>query len=464
MTVRGERGGRLLFAAAVLSSLAALPLYFVGEEAILANSAMEMAYRGDWLRHWLYGLDGQHSTGALWLIIPLSGLAGWDHVLAVSRSVMIAATAGTGAMLWLLTRRLYRNAALAAFAAAAYVTLGDTLFLRGWLTYRDPLFACFVFASIATLWIAAREGRLGWLAASHVFLALGFLTKGLTAYVFWGSAAFVLLFSPRERAFLLRPASWVLGFAGLAVPALWFTVVLGGGGQGTRMAAEIVSKLAAEGLAAWGLKLLAYPADVLARMLPLSLLAAWYLRRSPEARRELAADPVLRTALAILLLAFLPYWLAPQSHVRYLAPILPLAALGAAVAIFRCGEPAVAVTVKWLWAAVVLKLLLLAVALPWYQEHYRGRNYAEAAQAIFARTRGQPLYVTDVSASGLSVTAHLNLLRLPQPPLLWPPRDWGEGFIIARTDDPALGRVAERYRLGGDNLYLLCRGSACAQQ
>src|SRR5512134_3394450 len=135
---RVARGASLLFAAAVLSSLAALPLYFVGEEAILANSAMEMAYRGDWLRHWLYGLDGQHSTGALWLIIPLWNLAGWDHVVAVSRSVMIA---GTGAMLWLLTRRLYGDTALAAFAGAAYVTLGDILFLRGWLAYRDPVFA-----------------------------------------------------------------------------------------------------------------------------------------------------------------------------------------------------------------------------------------------------------------------------------------------------------------------------------
>lgn len=288
--------------------------------------------------------------------------------------------------------------------------------------------------------------------------------KGLTAYVFWGSAALVLLFSPRERAFLLRPASWALGFAGLAVPALWFTVVLGGAGQGTRMATELLSKLFAEGLGAYALKLVAYPAEVLARLLPLSGLAALFLWRRPAARRELAADPVLRTALAILLLAFLPYWLAPQSHVRYLAPILPLAALGVAVAIFRCGEPPLAVAAKWLWAAVALKLLLLTAALPWYQDHYRGRNYAEAAQAIVARTQGRPLYVTDVSASGLSVTAHLNLLRRPLPPLVWTPREWSEGYVIAYTDDPAQGRLAEHYRLGGDDLYLLCRGSACAPQ
>ena len=461
MTDRTARNAWLLYAAAVLSSLAALPLYFVGEEGILANSAMEMAYRGDWARHWLYGVDGQHATGALWLIIPLASLLGWEQVLAAGRLVMIAATAATGAVLWLLARRLYADAALAAFAAAAYVTLADVLFLRGWLAYRDPLFACFVFASIAALWIAAREGRPGWLAASHVLLALGFFAKGLTAYVFWGSAAFVLLFSPRERAFLLAPASWALGLAALAVPALWFTLVLGGSGQGTRMAAEILSKLTAEGLAAWALKLAAYPAEVLARMLPLSLLAALFLWRSPGARRELAADPLLRTALAIFLLGFLPYWLAPQSHVRYLAPVLPLAALAGAVAIRRCGERPAAVTLNWLWAAVALKLAVVALALPWYQAHYRGRNYAEAARDIAAQVRDRPLYVTDVSASGLSVTAHLNLLRRPLAQLTFPPAQWSEGFVIAYTSDPALGRLARRYRLGGDDLYLLCRGASC---
>lgn len=462
MTERTARNAWLLYAAAALSSLAVLPLYFVGEEAILANSALEMAWRGDWVRHWLYGVDGQHATGAQWLIIPLASLLGWEQVLPAARLVMIAATAATGALAALLARRLYGDAALAAFVAAAYLTLGDVLMLRGWLAYRDPLFACFVFGAIATLWIAAREGRTAWLAASHLLLALGFLTKGLTAYVFWGTAALVLLFGERERAFLLRPASWALGLAGLALPVLWFTLVLGGGGQGTRMVAEILAKLSAEGLAAWALKLAAYPAEVVARLAPLSLLAALFLWRRPEARRGLAADPLARTALAILLAGFLPYWLAPQSHVRYLAPVLPLAALAGALAIYRCGGRPMALTLKWLWAAVALKLALLAVALPWYQDHYRGRNYAEAAREIHARTQGRPLYVTDVSASGLSVSAHLNLLRRPAPPLQWPPREWSEGFVIARANDPALGRAAQHYRLGGDDLYLLCRGAACA--
>jgi len=50
---------------------------------------------------------------------------------------------------------------------------------------------------------------------------------------------------------------------------------------------------------------------------------------------------------------------------------------------------------------------------------------------------------------------------LPAPPLTWPPAQWDDGFVIAYVPDPKLGQVVERYRLGGNDLYLLCRGTAC---
>jgi len=107
-------------------------------------------------------------------------------------------------------------------------------------------------------------------------------------------------------------------------------------------------------------------------------------------------------------------------------------------------------------------LLVLAV-FPYYQERYRGAGYAIAARQIFARTAGHPLYANNVSASGLSVAAHIDVLRLPQPPLVFPPAEWSTGFVMSYSADPALGEVAEHYRLGGNDLYLLCRGAACAR-
>jgi 4-amino-4-deoxy-L-arabinose transferase-like glycosyltransferase len=450
-----------LFAAAALSSLAALPLYFVGEEGILAITSLEMWHRGEWLHLWLFGGDQSHGMFANWLIIPVASMFGWDKVLQVTRTIMIVSTAATGGVLFLLVHRLYRNHGLAVFAAAVYVTFADVLFYRGWLGYRDPLFGFLVFSSVATLWIAAKERRLGWLGASCVLLTLAFLTKGLTAYVFFASAAVILALQARERSFLLRPTVLFLVVLSALAPLLWFQFVLGGTGTGARMTSEILDKLSLEGAGAYALKLVAYPVEVLLRLAPASLLALFYLYRQPAARGVLASDVALRTALLIGLLGFLPYWLAPQSHIRYLAPVLPLFALVIAVAIWSSGERPIVTTTKWLWAAVALKMIVVLAVFPYYQQHYRGENYAAAARDITARTTGHPLYTNNVSASGLSVAAHIDILRLPLPPLTFPPAKWDSGFVIVYEPDATLGRVTQRYRLGGDDLYLLCRGTAC---
>jgi hypothetical protein len=70
----------------------------------------------------------------------------------------------------------------------------------------------------------------------------------------------------------------------------------------------------------------------------------------------------------------------------------------------------------------------------------------------------------NVSASGLSVAAYIDTARLPLPPLVIPPAQWSAGFVIAYEPDPQLGDIAEKYRLGGNELYLLCRGAACTAQ
>jgi hypothetical protein len=134
----------------------------------------------------------------------------------------------------------------------------------------------------------------------------------------------------------------------------------------------------------------------------------------------------------------------------------------AAVTVHHLGERHVRVTLRWLWLAIGLKLVFALAAFPWYQQTYRGANYAAVAQDILTRSAGQPLYTTNVSASGLSIAAHIDLARLPQPPLTFPPGEWRDGFVIAYGPDPTLGQVVTLYRLGGTAVALLCRGAACA--
>ena len=64
---------------------------------------------------------------------------------------MILSTAGSGLLLAFLVFQLYRDAALAALAAAICVTFADILLYRGWLGYRDPLLAMLVFGMYGEL-------------------------------------------------------------------------------------------------------------------------------------------------------------------------------------------------------------------------------------------------------------------------------------------------------------------------
>jgi 4-amino-4-deoxy-L-arabinose transferase-like glycosyltransferase len=455
--------GRLwrFYAIAAATFLPALAFYYVGEEAIFPISSLEMWYHGEWVEQRFYGASLKHNPLYNWLIIPLASLAGWEHVLPVARSIAIAATIGTGLVLAWLCQALYRDAAFAAFAALVYLTLADLFFYRGWLAYADPLFAFFVFGAIACLWVACERRAAALLVLAVALLTGAFMTKALTAYVFYGAAALVLVTAKRDyRAFLLAPASWAAHLAGAALPLAWLYFVPDNAGQGARMFTEILVKLAPTSWAAYFLKLFTYPLDTAARLAPALFVAGWYAWRG-AAPAGAARDGHRRVALGILLVNYLPYWLAPQSSMRYLLPLYPLAGFAIAGWLWGAGARAIRVTQRWLIGAIVVKLVAVLALFPYYQAHYRGKNYATTARQIVERAAGRPLYTANDTASGLSVTAEIDVLRLPGPPLALPPARWDSGFVIAHRPEPALGRVAAEYRLGGSTLYLLCRGAAC---
>jgi len=380
-------------------------------------------------------------------------------MLGVARAVAIAATVSSGLVLAWLARRVTGDRAFAAFAAVVYLMLADIVLYRGWLAYVDPLFGFFVFSSIACLWVACHERRLPLLALAVAALTAGLLAKALTAYVFYGIAVLVLAWGRAARRFLLGPASLAIHAAGIAALAAWYGVLLGGDEQGGRMFREIVDKLLPHSLLGYLWKLVDYPFESFVKLAPAGLLAAYYGWRQRGVPDH--APQAFRIAAAIAFFNFLPYWLAPQSHSRYLVPLYPLAGLVCAHLIWRARPASIAVTQRWFYGLLAVKLALVVVLFPYYQRVYRGENYALTARAIFERTAGQPLYAYNFAASGLNVKAHLDLMRLGQPPLEFPPAQWDHGFVIAYEPDEKLGRLAARYRLGGNELYLLCRGSAC---
>jgi 4-amino-4-deoxy-L-arabinose transferase-like glycosyltransferase len=450
------------YAAGAAAFIPAIGFYFVGEEAIHPKAALEMWYRGEWLQQHLIGLNMQHNPLLSWIVIAACAVVGWEWMLEVARVVTIAATLATGLVLAWLALRVFGDPRFAAWTAVIYLLLEDVALYRGWLAYVDPLFGFFVFSSIACLWVACRERRTALLALAVTSLVLGFLVKAFTAFVFYGVAAFVLALDKESRRFLLGPASLAIHAAGAGAVVLWVGVLPATEGQGPRMLREILDKLGFTGLRNYLAKLVAYPVETALKTSPAALLALYYSRRRPW--RGDPARAALATAAAIAVLNFLPYWLAPQSHSRYLVPIYPLAALVFARVIWTVGPEAQRVTLRWFVALLAVKLVLALAIFPYYQKVYRGENFVAVAKDILERTKGYPLHTTNDTANGLSVAAHLDILRLPAPPIAWPPQHWDAGFVIAEERDPGLGREFARYRIGGKDLFLLCRGAACGDR
>ena len=447
------------YAAATAAFIPAIGFHYVGEEAIFPKASLEMWFRGEWVQQILVGVNHLHNPLFNWIIIAICQVVGWEWMLQVARLVAIGATVSSGLVLAWLALRVFGDRRFAAFAAVVYMMLADVALYRGWLAYVDPLYGFFVFSSVACLWVACSKQRTALLALAVASLVVGFLAKNFTAFVFYGAAVFVLLLGKDSRRFLLGPASLAVHAGGVAAIAIWLGVVPANEGQGPRMFKEIVDKFGFTGVLDYLVKLATYPLITALEVAPAALLALYYARKRPWEGDP--ARPALITAAAITALNYLPYWLAPQSAIRYLIPLYPLAALVFARVIWSAGPAAQATTIRWLGALLAIKLALVLAIFPYYQKTYRGENYALAAKSILDRIQGHPLYTTNVSASGLSVAANLDIMRLPAPPVAWPPPQWDAGFVISYTPDPGLGRVVEQYRLGGNNLYLLCRGAAC---
>jgi 4-amino-4-deoxy-L-arabinose transferase-like glycosyltransferase len=452
-----------LFALATLSFLPALFFYYVGEEAIFPISSLEMWQHGTWLKQYMYGGDMQHNPLFNWLIIPFSALAGWDHMLVITRALTICATLLTGLLVAWLAQRLFRDKSFAAFAALAYMTMADMLLYHGWLIYVDPLFAMFIFAAISTLWIGTLDQRPGLLVAAGILLTCAFLSKAFTAYIFYGTALFVLLFDARQRAFLLGWPALLIHAATFAAPLGWFALIPGGHSQSGRMFAEILQKLGLLEMGAYLTRLAMYPLEIFSWLSPITLLALYFWLRKRNRSEEGEYQRMFKTACWIALLEFLPYWFSPQGGMRYLLPIYPLLALVAARVVWQSGEAALVTACKWIIGVLVLKFIVALVIFPYYQSHYRGKNYDDAAADIMMLTQGYPLYSDNSSAAGLSVTAYLDQRRFPATAIPWPPAQWQSGYVLALGPDATLGGVYKKYQLGGDELYLLCRGEACAK-
>lgn len=448
----------ILFAFAAFSFLTTLPIQYVGEEAVYPLMSYEMFFHGKYLTPVMFGENYWRPPLYNLMIIPVARVIGWDYMLIAARLVTLSATIISALLSAWFVKRLTADKTFAVFTALVYLTLGDVLFYGGWLCYSDPVFSLFVLTSIVLGWISLAEKRYSYLAGAVLALTAAFLTKVLTAYIFYGTAMVIIAYRKRCISFLSSWKSLLLHGLALMVPVLWYHSVPATGSS-YNILSDITSKLRPETWQHYFIQVLTYPLLTIEQLLPAAgiIIYAYWRKQTLGKWRE---QPDMVTVLIILSVNYLPYWLSPQSGIRYLIPLYPLAAIILAYMAFHGAPKVRGWAVNWLIAAIVLKFIFGLWVGPYLYNDRKG-SFETVARDIVNITGQHNLYALNSAASGISTIAHIDRLIFPRAPLISPPAQFDNGLVISYTLDQNLGKLYKKYRIAGDNLYLLCRGSAC---
>jgi 4-amino-4-deoxy-L-arabinose transferase-like glycosyltransferase len=428
---------------ACLSFIPSLFLQYIGEEAICTVSSYEMAYHHEYWVPLFYGNPYQRGPFYNWLIISLSHLLSWNHVLISARLITAAATLGSTAMLYRLSVFLFKSRELALWIALIYLS-SDASFYHGWIAYSDPLYSFLCFSAVTSLWISILRRSSFEFFLSVIFISAAFLTKAMTGYFYYGTVLMVLFYTQKERRnFILHYPQLLSLILALSVPLIWhwLSSLSGQGAQGMGMIYDMLSKFSTASPDQSSFSVLHYlkilialPFEWVLKLFPITLLFLWGLtqKRYTGWKTYLGAGAVKWIGL-LLLINILPYWLSPQGYeARYLLMLYPFYAL--LLGIFFYGAKQTDSFFYTVTGLIILKFLLVCIALPLYLHFYRG-DYAKTAIMIIKDHPNETLYINADNAVGESVAMPLNLLRSPLPPLTRPPEAQGNYLVIRGVED-----------------------------
>jgi 4-amino-4-deoxy-L-arabinose transferase-like glycosyltransferase len=317
----------LIVAMAYFFQLTKLPIR--GEESRRANIAREMIEGGDWIIPRQQGeLHLSRPPLQNWLIAAVSLTRGQLDAFAV-RLPSVLATLLTTMLLYLYGRTFL--APLGALSAgASFATMGQTLEL-GRLGETEAVFALLVSASLIfwhTGYMRGSNERSSW-QVGYLLTALGTLAKGPQGAFYFASCTCLFLVLRRDWRCLF---SWS-HFWGLCVFCIvygsWqvpFYLQLGWPDVRAILLGDIAMRF--EDTSVWSFlrHLLFYPMEVLACMLPWSVLFLPFLvsrGRSFWAH----AHPHFVFLVVSILATFPTVWLAPGARPRYFMPMYPFFAL-----------------------------------------------------------------------------------------------------------------------------------------
>lgn len=451
---------------AILSLYLTLWVPLSGEEGNYTMAAMEMHHSGHWFTNLTLGDVYPRPPLMKFLVMCLSSLIGFKHVLLASRLITATATAATAALTYFLAKQLSDNKRYALWATALYFSW-DLLMRRGWLAYTDPLFSFFILGSMAALWLACERKSNGLLLLGCICVALGFLTKEPRAYTFYGSLAVVLLWLHPNRRVLWQRPSLFIHSAVLAFPFLYSYFFNPG------FIGQLIAQMGGTDQNTWGNYLYTVlwyaPASLVMNLLPTSAVCLWVIVRERKNMLHRSFSRIAHIAFWVCLINWLPCWLSwghwPAS--RYYMPLFPLFGLLMAYIIFNAKTKVQNIA----FLLVVLLLVFKYLTAPWLftfiqnRFHNMSNMQSMSEQMInISKKQNRALYIQ--YATGIAPIQHVahtvDVLRWPQAPVIYDRYATEKTYNVVTMTPRAEDHVIKKWPYHNFAWYLMCRGLACA--
>ena len=326
-----------------------------GEESRRGLIAREMLTTGDWIVPRCQG-EPLFSRPPLqnWLIAAIAIARGDVDAVALRLPSDVAMLLTV--LLIYGYARMFLSRLGALTAGLAYASMGQVLEL-GRMGETDAVFTLFISGSLIGWHLCYQKYGSCYRTwcLGYLFVALGMLTKGPQAPVYFGGVvgAYLLWTGQWRNAFSRAHAAgiglFILLFGAWQVP---FMIKLGTEGAGRMYVNDVGHRFMDATLFSFGEHLLAFPFEVAACMLPWSgLLVVWFV---PGFRKLLDdARPYFIFLTLCLVVTFPTVWLPPGARPRYFMPLYPCAALLAGLAVDRLWQTAHQTSSREFWKAFV---------------------------------------------------------------------------------------------------------------
>jgi len=438
----------VLTAIACAFMLLPIGIQLIGEESVYAVILQNMIEKNN------YGDAFYRPPLFLWASASLSHLLNLSSIELPLRLASIISSICAAMFAAIFAHKVFKQDNAGIIAALIFLMLGEIQFWYGWLGYADAMFLFFIFSAMVSTWLAAQFKQVRWYALAILLINAAFLTKALTAYVFFASTLIITAWGFHSWRFFLKPINIILSVLSIAAPIIWMQVHnSGSNASSNQLIQDIVIRFNSIDVIAYIKHLITTPLEFFLRMMPLSFLVAWFIFRKQPAPTQ---NKEIRLIALILLINALPYWLAPFSSMRHIVPLYGWASLLLSYYFLQLNFQAKKIAIITIVITLFLKIIFSIWVLPFLKERDDSHSFKHIASDVIQITQAQGLSTIrrkSETFAAYAITAYINEMR-PRSSVIQVLQNDEHHVYVLEFTQPANAKLIKTYTPFNSPVYL----------